>query len=104
MFNPVTSLTVTAGMGQTSGPNGNHIVVYDQDENPLSPSDITWSAPQLTEVIITPNATGFFFTAMANAAAQSGTATATYTVNGVTGALSVNVVIAPVTALQFSLE
>ena len=104
-FNQVTTLSITAGAAQASGPTGNHIVVYDQDQRQLSPSDITWALDaSLAGVVTTPDATGFFFTCPDATPAESGNAVATYTINGVTGTLAISVVVSAVTALQFSQE
>ena len=43
MFNPITSLSITAGAEQATGANDNHVVVYDQNQHLLPPTDITWS-------------------------------------------------------------
>ena len=110
-LNPITALTIVAGASNSSGPTGNHIIVYGQEGSvtgpALNPASVTWAIDSsLTSagVVITPDSTGFFFSAPASTtSAASGVATATYTVNGVTGTLNISVGVV-VTALVFSQE
>lgn len=94
-FNQVSSLSFGAGMPNTAGPMGNHIIVYDSTQNPpvaVAPADIQWAlGPMLTAVTVTPDATGFFFSAPAGTAAQSDSAVATNPTTGQTGTLPVSV-------------
>lgn len=105
MFKAVTSLTIMAGAAPTAGADGNHIIVYDQLQRMLHPTNVHWVlGPALVGVEVTADETGFFFTCAEDTGAESDVATATYDVNGVTGTLKVSVEIEPVTSLLFSQE
>ena len=104
-FNPVVSLSVGIGSAPTAGPSGNHIVVYDQVEVMIAPTDIMWVLdPSLAGVIATADGTGTFFTCPAGTPVESGNATATHIPTGVVGKLAINLMAPTVTSLQFSQE
>lgn len=92
----ITQLALTAGAAAV------HVTVADQNLNPLPPADVTWVLDtSLAGVTFLADATGFNFTAAVGTAAETGNATATYTVNGVTGMLPIVVSVAAVTSLTF---
>ncbi len=80
----VTSLTIVAGA------NPAHYVVADQSLKPLDPTKIGWVLDgSLAGVVMTSDATGFFFSAGPAALDASGNAVATYTgADAVGGAVS----------------
>jgi hypothetical protein len=95
---PTVVTTVTVAPGATA-----EIGVQDQAGVALAPDTITWVIdPSLTGVTVAPNAdgVGFDFAVAAGTADETGNVTATYTPNGVTGALAFTVAIS-VTGLQF---
>lgn len=76
----VTNIALQAGAAPV------HYVVADQNGNPLLPSNVTWAlGPALAGVIISSDATGFFFSCPAATPAETDTATATYTGPGADG-------------------
>jgi hypothetical protein len=107
MSNFITSLDVVAGAPESSGPSGNHIVVYDQSGKPLSSADlgVTYSSSVLPDVDVVRDATGFFFIASPAApTTETGPVTFTYTPNGITAILTITISSQGVTALQLSRE
>lgn len=98
MPTPVTTIKLEPGAPSAE------IGVQDQAGNPLAPGDISWALdPALSGVTVMPNpdGVGFDFLAAPDAKNQAGLAVATYTVNGVSGSLGVEVVVV-VTGLQFA--
>lgn len=92
----VTSITVVPGSASPV-----HVSVQDQAGDPIPPGDITWALDAaLAGVTVTPDATGFNFSAPTGTGDETGPAVATYTPNGVTGSLGITVQIV-VSALQF---
>lgn len=94
----VTSITLAPGSAKPV-----EIGVQDQAGNAILPGDITWALDSsLTGVTVVSNAdgAGFDFAAAAGTHDEVGKATATFTLNGVTGTLDVTVAVS-VSALQF---
>jgi hypothetical protein len=98
-------MTVQTSINLNAGATSTHCTVEDQSGNALSPSFIAW-AP-MTDVSVTSDATGFFFTAAPSAATETQTTQATYTGPGASGpvvgpTLSINITATvSVTALQY---
>ena len=96
----VTSITLVPGAAKPI-----EIGVQDQSDDALLPGDISWTlSPGLAGVVIAsdPDGAGFDFSAPAGMADATGTATAAYTLNGVTVSAALNVsVVEAVTSLQF---
>lgn len=94
----VTSITLAPGSAKPV-----EIGVQDQAGNAIMPGDITWAldaALSGVTVVSNPDGVGFDFAAAAGTADEAGKATATFTLNGVTGVLNVAVMVS-VSALQF---
>jgi hypothetical protein len=76
----VTNIPLQAGAAPV------HFVIADQNLNPLLPGNITWVLdPALNGVVLSSDATGFFFSCPAATPAETGNATATYTGPGAAG-------------------
>jgi hypothetical protein len=79
-FMQVTNISLQAGAAPV------HYVVADQNGNPLLPANVTWVLDQaLAGLVMSSDATGFFFSCPAATPAETGNATATYTGPGAAG-------------------
>jgi hypothetical protein len=101
----ITALTIQAGAAPV------HVVVADQNGNPLMPGNVTWVLDSaLSGVVMSSDATGFTFSCPAATPAEGpANATATYTGPGaaggsVSGELPITVTIEAVTGLTFLLQ
>ena len=96
MASQITSLTLIEGGAPM------HVTVGDQNGNPIPPANIVWAAA--SELTITADATGFNIAAVPRGAATSLSLTATDTAQtpNVSGSLTVNITLPPITALTFT--
>jgi hypothetical protein len=96
MGSQITSLTLVEGGASM------HVTVGDQNGNPIPPANIAWAAA--SELTITADATGFIIAAIPRSTATSFTLTATDTAQtpNVTGSLTINITLPPITSLTFT--
>jgi hypothetical protein len=96
MASQITSLTLIEGGAPM------HVTVGDQSGNPIPPANIAWAAA--SELNITADATGFNIAAVPRGAATSFSLTATDTAQtpNVTGSLTINITLPPITSLTFT--
>jgi hypothetical protein len=96
MASQITSLTLIEGGASM------HVTVGDQNGNPIPPADIAWAAA--SELTITADATGFNIAAVPRGMATSFSLTATDTAQtpNVSGSLTINITLPPITALTFT--
>ena len=79
-----------------------HVTVGDQNGNPIPPANIAWAAA--SELTITADTTGFNIAAVPRGAATSFSLTATDTTQtpNVSGSLTINITLPPITSLTFT--
>ena len=96
MASQITSLTLVEGGASM------HVTVGDQNGNPIPPANIAWAAA--SELTITADTTGFNIAAVPRGAATSFSLTATDTVQtpNVSGSLTINITLPPITSLTFT--
>ena len=96
MASPITPLTLIAGSA------AKHVTVGDQNGNPIPPANIAWAAA--SGLTITADATGFNIAALPRGAATSFSLTATDTAltPNVSGSLTINITLPPITSLTFT--
>ena len=96
MASQITSLTLV------EGGTSMHVTVGDQNGNPLPPANIAWAAA--SELTITADTTGFNIAAVPRGAATSFSLTATDTAQtpNVSGSLTINITLPPITSLTFT--
>jgi hypothetical protein len=96
MASQITSLTLVEG-GVSM-----HVTVGDQNGNPIPPANIAWATA--SELTITADATGFNIAAIPRSTATSLSLTATDTAQtpNVSGSLTINITLPPITSLTFT--
>ena len=96
MASQITSLSLVAGGASK------HVTVGDQNGNPIPPANIAWAAA--SQLTITADATGFNVAAVPRGVATSFSLTATDTalIPNVTGSLTINITLPPITSLTFT--
>jgi hypothetical protein len=96
MASQITSLTLVEGGASM------HVTVGDRNGNPIPPANIAWAAA--SELTITADTTGFNIAAVPRGAATSFSLTATDTAQtpNVSGSLTINITLPPITSLTFT--
>jgi hypothetical protein len=96
MTSQITSLNLVEGGASM------HVTVGDQNGNPIPPANIAWAAA--SELTITADTTGFNVAALPRGAATSFSLTATDTAQtpNVSGSLTINITLPPITSLTFT--